>query len=62
MQASLAVVGGVLGLVAYLSTRLALVARSRRPARKLALHDLRDHADQRRYSSANATKSGAATG
>jgi hypothetical protein len=47
MQASLAVVSGVLGLVACFSTpRLALVARSRGPARKLALHNLRDHADQ----------------
>jgi hypothetical protein len=39
MQASLAVVGGQ-------RPRLAVVARSRAPARKLALHDLRDHADQ----------------
>ena len=35
MQASLVVVGGVLGLVAFLSTpRVALVPWSRRPARK----------------------------
>src|SRR3974390_2512595 len=41
MQASLAVVGGVLG-----HPRLALVARSRGTARKLALHNLLPHADQ----------------
>ena len=40
MQTSLAIVGGLFGLV------LALAARSHRPARKLALHDLRDHADE----------------
>jgi hypothetical protein len=45
MQASLAVVGGVLGLVACFSTLdWRWVARG--PARKLALHNLRDHADQ----------------
>ncbi len=47
MQASLAIVGGFFGLAAYLSNpRLALAARSHRPARELALHDLHDHADQ----------------
>src|SRR5215813_3122612 len=46
MQASLAVGGGVLGLVACFSTRLALVAWSRGAARKLAPHNLRNHADQ----------------
>jgi hypothetical protein len=46
MQASLAIVGGLFGLVAFLSTRLVLAAWSRRAARKLALHDLHDHADQ----------------
>ena len=47
MQASLAIVGGLFGLVAYFQRpRLALAARSRRPARKLAIHDLHDHADQ----------------
>jgi hypothetical protein len=47
MQASLVVVGGVLGLVAFSEhPPVALAARCRRPSRKLALHDLRDHADQ----------------
>jgi len=47
MQASLAIVGGLFGPVAFFEhPRLALAARSRRPAHKLALHDLRDHADQ----------------
>jgi hypothetical protein len=47
MQASLAVVGGVLGLAAFLSTfEWPLAARGRRPARELALHDLPDDADQ----------------
>jgi hypothetical protein len=47
MQASLAVVGGLFGLVAFFEhPRLALVAWSRRRARELALHDLHDHADQ----------------
>ena len=46
MQASLAVVGGLLGRRVSQHSRLALAARSPRPARKLALHDLHDHADQ----------------
>ena len=47
MQASLAVVGGVLRARRLLQyPRLALATRSRGPARKLALHNLRDHADQ----------------
>jgi hypothetical protein len=44
-QASLVVVGGLLGLVAY-SSAFGVAARSRRPARELALHNLRDRADQ----------------
>jgi len=46
MQASLAIVGGLFGLVAFLSTLDWLAAWSRPPARELALHDLHDHADQ----------------
>ena len=42
MQASLAIVGGFFGVVTFFQhLRMALAARSRRPARKLALHDPR---------------------
>jgi hypothetical protein len=44
MQASLVVVGGVLGLVSFLRSRVALAPWSRRSARKLALYNLRDDA------------------
>jgi hypothetical protein len=47
MQASLAVVGRALRVrCLFQRARLALAARSRCPAHKLALHDIRDHADQ----------------
>jgi hypothetical protein len=46
MQASLAIVGGLFGLLAYLNTLDWLVGGSRRPSRKLAVHPVRGRADQ----------------
>jgi hypothetical protein len=46
MQASLALAGGLLGLIAAYVPRLALGARRRCAALQLALHPARHHADQ----------------